>query len=478
MSDRNTIVALSTPPGRGGIGVVRLSGSGALSVTRTLLDDPEFNPHPNHTTLKEIFDPADGSVIDTGLVTYFRAPRSFTGEDVVEFSCHGSPVVLRHLVTAALVLDARLAGPGEFTLRALANGRLNLSQAEAIRDLIDAQTDAGARQAARQMRGELSAYLQPFKDRLLSIIVVLESALEFVEDDLPAVAVDRIQTDLAALQSEIETLAGTYKSGRLVRDGIKVALAGRPNVGKSSLFNRLLASDRAIVTDIPGTTRDSLSEFIDLEGIPVHLTDTAGLRESGDMVEQLGVERTRRAMADAELVVVVLDGSEPMTPDDEAILAEAERASTLFLIVLNKSDLAPVCSPAFTRNEPEHETYSEPNTVISRDSLSTIHYPMSIAVSALTGTGVDELKRAIVDAVGLNAPDSSGLLITAARHHDLLQRTAAALKDSRDLLDQRASEELVLVGLHNALRFLGEITGETTPDQILGQIFATFCIGK
>lgn len=459
LSTNLTIVALSTPPGRGGIGIVRLSGPDALVITSSLLADPAFSPEPNHTTLKDIVDPADGTVIDTGLLTYFRAPRSFTGEDVVEFSCHGSPVVLRHLVTAALALDARLAGPGEFTLRALANGRLNLSQAEAIRDLIDAQTDAGARQAARQMRGELSAFLQPFKDRLLSIIVLLESALEFVEDDLPVLAVERIHTDLNALQSEIIVLAGTYRSGRLVRDGIKVALAGRPNVGKSSLFNRLLASDRAIVTDIPGTTRDSLSEFIDLDGIPVHLTDTAGLRESGDVVEQLGVERTRRAMTDAELVIVVLDGSEPLTPDDDAILADAENAATPFIIARNKSDLRGephVCSSAFRRS-----------------GASAV-----AEVSALTGTGLDELKRAIVDAVGLDHTESSGLLITATRHHDLLLRTAAALKDSRDLLDQRASEELVLVGLHNALRFLGEITGETTPDQILGQIFATFCIGK
>lgn len=473
MSDRNAIVALSTPPGRGGIGVVRLSGPDALPITRKLVGEANFDPQPSHATLKVIVDPTGGAVIDTGLVTYFRAPRSFTGEDVVEFSCHGSPVVLRHLITAALSLDARLAGPGEFTLRALANGRLNLSQAEAIRDLIDAQTDAGARQAARQMRGELSAFLQPFKDRLLSIIVVLESALEFVEDDLPAVAVDRIQKDLSALQSEIESLAGTYKSGRLVRDGIKVALAGRPNVGKSSLFNRLLASDRAIVTDIPGTTRDSLSEFIDLDGIPVHLTDTAGLRESGDIVEQMGVERTRRAMTDADLVIVVLDGSEPKTSDDEAILADAESAATPFLIALNKSDLkSESSSPGSRRPTPDPGRFG-PSSDFRRSETSAV-----AEVSALTGSGLNDLKRAIVDAVGFHEGDGAGLLITAMRHHDLLQRTAAALKDSRDLLDQRASEELVLVGLHNALRFLGEITGETTPDQILGQIFATFCIGK
>ncbi|MEO6390426.1 MAG: tRNA uridine-5-carboxymethylaminomethyl(34) synthesis GTPase MnmE [Pyrinomonadaceae bacterium] len=448
-----TIVALSTPPGRGGIGVVRLSGPAALNITRLLVSDSHFDPQPNHAALKKLVDPKSSEVLDTALVTYFRAPHSFTGEDVVEFSCHGSPVLLRRVIACALDQDARVAKPGEFTLRALTNGRLNLSQAEAIRDLIDAQTEAGARQAARQMQGELSAFLQPMKDRLLSIIVLLESALEFVEDDLPAVAIVRVQTDLTALEREVGALAATFRSGRLVRDGIKVALAGRPNVGKSSLFNRLLSSDRAIVTDIPGTTRDSLSEFVNIHGVPVYLTDTAGLRTSGDVVEQLGVERTRQAMADAELVIVVLDGSAPLTAEDESVLADAAAGATPFIIAMNKSDV-----PGF--------------------NCSLDNARGSLAVSALTGDGLDQLRQSVIDAIGFRDTDAAGLLITTARHFDLLQRTAASLGQSRGLLDQRASEELTLVGLHNALRFLGEITGETTSDEILGQIFATFCIGK
>lgn len=454
---QTTIVALSTPPGRGGIGIIRLSGPAALAITQALLGDKNFSPKPNHSSLKKIIDPSSGEVLDTVLITYFRGPHSFTGEDVVEFSCHGSPVLLRRVIACALDQDARVAEAGEFTLRALTNGRLNLSQAEAIRDLIDAQTEAGARQAARQMQGELSAFLQPMKDRLLSIIVLLESALEFVEDDLPTVAIERVQVELTALEREVAQLAATFRSGRLVRDGIKVALAGRPNVGKSSLFNRLLASDRAIVTDIPGTTRDSLSEFVNIAGVPVHLTDTAGLRTSGDVVEQLGVERTRQAMADAEVVVVVLDGSVPITAEDQAVLDDAAAGATGFIVAVNKADL-----------------FGEADipTVGPWDAIAVSY------VSALTGEGLEELRRAMIDAVGFRENDASGLLITTARHFDLLQRTATSLQSSRELLDQRASEELVLVGLHNALRFLGEITGETTPDEILGQIFATFCIGK
>jgi tRNA modification GTPase len=297
----DTIVALSTPPGRSGIGVIRLSGPQSLEILRRLVHDPQFTPEANHVQLKSLRDLESNEVLDRALITYFKAPHSFTGEDVIELSCHGSPVLLRQLIDAILTLDARLAEPGEFTLRALAHGRLNLSQAEAIRDLINAQTSAAVRQAARQLNGELSSLLQPIKEALLEIIVPLESSLEFVEDDLPDVAVDRISQKLSDLINQLEKLAATFRAGRLLRDGLKVTLVGRPNVGKSSLFNSLLVADRAIVTSVPGTTRDTLSEVINIKGIPVLLTDTAGVRSADDEIEALGVERTRRAMADANL---------------------------------------------------------------------------------------------------------------------------------------------------------------------------------
>ncbi|HKC64750.1 MAG TPA: GTPase, partial [Pyrinomonadaceae bacterium] len=243
VSIKDTIIALSTPPGRSGIGVVRLSGRRSLEISQRLVRDKNFQPEPNHTTLKKLYDTATGEVLDHALLTYFKSPHSFTGEDVVEFSCHGSPILLRYLIDIILSFDSRLAGPGEFTLRALHNGRLNLSQAEAIRDLINAQTKAAAQQATRQLGGELSALLQPIKDGLLNIIVPLESALEFVEDDLPALAIKEIREKLSALINCIQEIASTFQAGRLLREGLKVTLVGRPNVGKSSIFNKLVVSD-------------------------------------------------------------------------------------------------------------------------------------------------------------------------------------------------------------------------------------------
>ncbi|MBD0326016.1 MAG: tRNA uridine-5-carboxymethylaminomethyl(34) synthesis GTPase MnmE [Pyrinomonadaceae bacterium] len=452
MQSVDTIVALSTPPGRSGIGVIRLSGPQSLEIARRLVHDASFTPQANHVQLKSIRDLDSNEILDRALITYFKAPNSFTGEDVIELSCHGSPVLLRQLVDAILTLDARLAGPGEFTLRALAHGRLNLSQAEAVRDLINAQTSAAARQAARQMNGELSALLQPLKDTLLDIIVPLESSLEFVEDDLPDVAVDRISQKLSDLISHLEKIAATFRAGRLLRDGLKVTLVGRPNVGKSSLFNSLLVADRAIVTSVPGTTRDTLSEVINIQGIPVLLTDTAGVRSSDDQIEALGVERTRRAIADADLVIVVLDNSEPLSAEDNEVLAEV--ADCLSLVVFNKSDLAAA----------EHTINNQPLN--------------GLAVSAKTGAGLEDLRAAIIEPFAERDSHDTGLLITDARHYDLLKRAQSALVAADSSLSQRLSEELILVGLYDALRYLGEITGETTPNDVLSQIFATFCIGK
>ena len=423
-------------------------------MARRLVQNELFTPEPNHTRLQTLYDLDSVEALDRALLTYFKAPHSFTGEDVVELSCHGSPVLLRRVIDMVLWLGARLAQPGEFTLRALSNGRLNLIQAEAVRDLINAQTESAIKQAARQLRGELSNYLQPIKDSLLDIIVPLESSLEFVEDDLPEIAIARISSNLSELVEKIDRLAETFRSGKLLKDGLKVTLAGRPNVGKSSVFNSLLLSERAIVTDIPGTTRDSLSEMISLEGVPVLLVDTAGLRDTTDKVEHLGVERTRRAIADADLTVVILDGSEPLTPEDAQVLAEV--SGLPHLIALNKADLE-----SFGVN----------------GSIKEMPVPV-ISVSARTGAGLGDLRAAILKPFAQGVAADNGLLITEARHHDLLRRTQAALQTSAHLLEEHVSEELVLAGLYDALRYLGQITGETTTEDVLSQIFATFCIGK
>ena len=450
-STMSTIVALSTPRGRGALAVIRLSGSDTISIARQMsgLDLIEAR----QATLVTLRRPQDNETLDQVLLTCFPAPHSLTGEDVVEISCHGSPAVVRNIIDTTLKLGAMLAGPGEFTLRALSNGKINLAQAEAIRDLIAAQTDAAVKQASRQLNGELSNALGPFKEKLLEVIVLLESALEFVEEDIPAPRANEIDNDLVAVATGVEKLARSYGAGRLIQEGIRVTITGRPNVGKSSLFNSLMEHERAIVTDIPGTTRDTLSEAIDLDGIPVILTDTAGLRETTDGIETLGIERTRRAMSDADLVLVVLDGSDELGPSDRQLLDQT--ATTRRLVVMNKSDL-----PGFSV------------------SSSCIDELQPINVSAHTGEGLVALRTAILASLNSNGIEEGGLLITNARHYDLLCSTQRELESARTALSERYSEELVLVPLHNALKFLGQITGETTTEDILSEIFATFCIGK
>jgi tRNA modification GTPase len=447
----STIVALSTPRGRGALAVIRLSGPDAIAIAKHMgLHEVE----DRRATLTTLVRPRDDEKLDQVLLTCFCAPHSLTGEDVVEISCHGSPAVIRNIIDSTLELGAVLAGPGQFTLRALANGKINLAQAEAIRDLIAAQTDAAVQQASRQLNGELSNALAPLKEKLVEVIVVLESALEFVEDDLPAFRAQEIESELIGVSTGVEKLARTYAAGRLLQEGIKVAIAGRPNVGKSSLFNGLVERERAIVTDIPGTTRDTLSEAIDLEGIPVILTDTAGVRETTDGIETLGIERTRRAMADSDLVLVVLDGSTELGPSDHDLLNLTAHARRL--IVKNKSDL------------PEFDA----------TSTSCIAELEPINVSARTGEGLETLRSAILASLNNNGIDEGGLLITNARHYDLLCNAQRELDQARAALQVRHSEEVVLAPLHNALRFMGQITGETTTEDILSEIFATFCIGK
>ena len=457
----DTIIALATPTGRSGIGVIRLSGTGALTIIQKLIGDATFDPNPRFAHLKQLYNPYTGDVIDEALISYFKTPHSFTGEDVVEISCHGSPVLLRQVIDISLRLDARMADPGEFTLRALANGRMNLAEAEAIRDLIDAQTTASARQAIKQLQGEFSKRLQPLKDDLLNVIVVLESAIEFVEDDLPEMQTDKIKAKLAEIVEETGKLAATFQAGRLIREGLRVALVGQPNVGKSSLFNALLGTDRAIVTEIAGTTRDQIHERFIINEIPISLMDTAGLRESTDMVERIGVERSRATMADADLVIVILDATENIGIEDKQILESVQELN--HFIAINKIDIA-----------------AEKVEKLSDDLNSEFCTPHSalIKISAKTGHGLDDLRNAIIRPFAPEDMTNSGFLITNARHHDLLVRTGQEIEQSLHQLEQKLSEEIVLIGLHNALRYLGQITGETTTEDMLTQIFATFCIGK
>ena len=336
---------------------------------------------------------------------------------------------------------------------------MQLTEAEAIRDLIDAQTDRAVRQATRQLAGEISQRLKPAKDTLLELIVRLESSLEFVEDDLPAVEQDQILAKIEALRTDLTELARTFSQGRLLHDGLTVALVGRPNVGKSSLFNMLLGLSRAIVTDIPGTTRDTISEPLAMDGVPIVLIDTAGIRASADEIETLGIHRTRQKAADADLVVAIFDGSKPLTAEDAIVFSDVETKP--HVIAVNKSDL---------------ETFAANGLLQRHVFLETC--VGSVAVSAKTGAGLNNLRAAILKSFDCGNSSSEGLLITNARHHDLLTRAIEELESSARLVREQASEEITLIGLHNGLRYLGQITGETTTEEMLGQIFSTFCIGK
>ena len=374
------------------------------------------------------------------VVTYFAAPRSYTAEDVVEISCHGSPVVLRYCVEQAMAAGARVAEPGEFTLRAYLNGRIDLPQAEAVRDLIDATTLYQAKVAARQAEGSVSRRLAPLKHQLLELIALLEAGIDFAEDDISIAPDTELLRRLEPVREGVERLAESFAYGNLVRTGLTLAIAGRPNVGKSSLFNRLLEQDRAIGTDIPGTTRDAISETAAIRGIPVKLIDTAGIRRAEGLVETLGIERSYQAMADADVTLVVVDGSQPLTPEDSALIA---RQAGRWILAANKADLG---------------TMTE-----------------GIAVSALSGQGIEALRSAILPEA--EAANETGF-ITSLRHERLLRESAEALSNALAAVEANIPHEMLLLDLYSALRPIDAITGATTADDILNRIFSTFCIGK
>ena len=447
MNLKDTIAAIATPPGRGGIGVIRISGAEARQTAGSIL---RFATpwKPWTSTLAELSDD-DGQPVDRVVVTFFAAPRSYTAEDVIEISCHGSPAVLRFALERICQAGVRLAEPGEFTLRAYVNGRIDLPQAEAIRDLIEATTLYQARIAARQADGSVSARLQPVKEQLLELIALLEAGIDFAEDDIDVAPAEEILRRIEPIQASVSDLIASFTYGKLVHDGFTLAIVGRPNVGKSSLFNRLLEQDRAIVTAIPGTTRDLVSENASIEGIPVRFVDTAGIRLSADLVESLGIDRTYQAMADADLTIVVIDASAPLATEDQEIIDHATQQGR-FLIAANKSDLQRIAE-------------------IDR----------AIAVSALTGDGIASLRTAIIDALAPGGRlEQEGGFITSLRHEQLLKESRASLEQARQATLNNIPHEMLLLDLYGALRPIDAITGATTADDILNRIFSTFCIGK
>jgi tRNA modification GTPase len=479
----DTIAAISTPPGRGGIGIVRLSGPQAASIAVQLirLRSPL---QPGRPRLAEVLDAPsnDGSAarIDEALVTYFAAPHSYTSEDLVEIAAHGSPVVLELLLRHSLSLGARLAEPGEFTQRAFLSGRLDLTQAEAVRDLIDAQTLTQARQAASQLGGALSQRVQPVKQSLVELVALLEAGVDFAEDDVevtPATEIDRRIRDLTL---PLTALEASFARGRIVHDGLTLAIVGRPNVGKSSLFNCLVERDRAIVTATPGTTRDLVTERISLDGIPLELVDTAGLRETLEEVEMLGIARSREALADAALVLIVLDANQPLNGEERALLAAVQGRPAL--VALNKSDLVPSSSaPGSSSGSASSSGSSFAPVSVSdptgNESAASISGIPALPTSALNGQGIPALRERIVALATGGASSEPGML-TSLRHHQAVNSALSALADAALANASNIPHEMILLDLYRALWALDSLTGQTTSDDILNLIFSTFCIGK
>lgn len=462
----DTIVAISTPWGRSGIGVVRLSGVDALEIACHFLRRRDLPTQeslikavagiPQQAVLAAVIDPQDGELIDQAVVIFFKGPRSYTGEDVVEISCHGSPVVLEHVLHLAMGFGARLAEPGEFTFRAFFHGHMDLIQAEAVHDLIEAKTLYQARIAIQQAQGSLSKTLAPLKGQLIDLIALMEAGIDFAEDDVSVPDNGVLISRLEKLLRSVDPVLESYAHGRIIHEGLSLAIIGRPNVGKSSLFNRLLAMERAIVTDIPGTTRDLISETAQIHGIPVRLVDTAGIRGGSDLVEQEGVTRSYSALAESDLVLLVLDTSDPWNADDLGLLEQVRPLK--HLVVLNKCDLEP--------------------RIHIPEAIEAEH--VMVRVSAKTEEGIPQLKdiisRKVTDHPG--GEFSSCVTLTNLRHHQLLTEGRSFLESARKALQDLQPHEMVLLNLYGALRSFDSMTGETTVEDILGNIFSSFCVGK
>ena len=451
-STSDTIAAIATPAGRGGIGIVRASGPDAHAIVLALLGR-SAPLEPRRATFGRVRLRAAGmSIGDEVVATYFPAPRSYTREDVVEVSGHGSPVVLGAILEGMLERGARLARPGEFTFRAYINGRFDLSQAEAVADLIEAVTPLQARVAFDQLEGSLATAIAAVERRLFDLIARLEASLDFPEEGYHFIDPHDAARDVRDIGRVVRELIARAREGRVIREGARVVIAGRANVGKSSLFNRLIDSERAIVTPVPGTTRDLVSETVSVGGVPVLLVDTAGVRATHDEVEAEGVRRAEAAADAATLLLLVVDRSVPLTVDDERLLAQSAEGARI--VVANKADRPPAWSDA---------------------ALA------AVATSATTGEGIDELRRRVTEALGRETNTDEPPRVTNTRHARCLQEAGAALSRAEALLDApggAAEEELVLVELHEARTAFDEIAGRRTPDDVLEHIFSRFCVGK
>jgi tRNA modification GTPase len=433
------------------MGVVRLSGPESRRIASSMLR-LKHEWEPGRALFAELIEPDTGEPIDEAVVSFFARPHSYTTDDVVEISVHGSPVVLRHVLEIAVARGVRLAEPGEFTMRAFLNGRLDLTQAEAVRDLIESQTLYQAKVAAQQLDGALSRRLQPIKSNLVDLIALMEAGIDFAEDDVAVLPAKDILARIANVEDPLEKLRASFAYGRVVHEGFTLAIVGRPNVGKSSLFNRLVERERAIVTATPGTTRDLVTETVALGGIPLKLIDTAGIRHSTEEAETIGIRKSYEALSEADMIVVVLDSASGVVSEDLMLLESAKNRRAL--VAANKADLAA-------------------NAIIQPDGFNVVR------TSAVTGEGIEQLRAEILKALsGQTSGEQESGFLTNIRHQRLVEESLLSLAAARKAVDDRIPHEMIMIDLYGALRPLDAITGETTADDILNLIFSHFCIGK
>ncbi len=455
----DTIAAIATAPGEGGIGIIRISGEKSLQVAESIFKSVTGKLIKDYNTRTLIYGTVvDGEkVIDEALVAYMKGPKSYTGEDVIEINCHGGFISVKKILELILSKDVRLADAGEFTKRAFLNGRIDLSQAEAIIDVIKAKTDKAHEVAQSQLEGSLSKKIRELRFKVTEVLAHLEVSIDFAEEDVEEITYKTLRENAEDIKHEIKKLYDTSESGKILRDGLKTVIIGKPNVGKSSLLNSILGENRAIVTDIAGTTRDVIEEFVNIKGIPLKIVDTAGIRETEDIVEKIGVERSKESYNTADLVIMVLDSSRPLSQEDREILETLENKKTI--VLLNKTDL------------PQQIDIDELSKYVDCSSI--------IKISALQHKGIEELQDKIEAMVYKGSvKNSSNLMITNSRHKDALLKAYESINDAISAIDQNMPYDFIEVDFKNIWDYLGYINGDTVKEDLLDTIFANFCIGK
>ncbi|WP_150844918.1 MULTISPECIES: tRNA uridine-5-carboxymethylaminomethyl(34) synthesis GTPase MnmE [unclassified Clostridium] len=458
MKDFDTIGAISTSIGEGGIAIVRISGDKAKDVVEKIFqakNGQSIKDMKSYTMKYGYIIDENNNHIDEVIVSFMKGPRSFTAEDTIEINCHGGVVATNKVLEQVIKQGVRIAEPGEFTKRAFLNGRIDLSQAEAVIDIINAKTDLSMKSALMQSEGLISKEIRGLREKLLSTIAHIEATVDYPEDDLEEVTSEMAIRDLDIIKKEIKEFIETAEEGKILREGLSTVIVGKPNVGKSSLLNALTKENRAIVTDIPGTTRDVIEEYINISGIPIKIIDTAGIRETDDVVEKIGVERSRAKINDADLIILILDSSNELTEEDKEIINHISNKK--YMILLNKSDL---------------------NSKITQKDLENINCTNIYSISAKTGEGIDEVRTAIKDMFFKGEISTNNVIITNTRHKEALLRAYECIESAINTLNYTFAIDLASIDIRNAWTFLGEITGDSLEENIIDKIFKDFCLGK